>query len=182
MRSKSVLKKILDTVICVIIWAMKILGKRRKTVWFGLASLVLVFAGAGLPQTPPPLVPAASRSTLATSNLLKAECVSCHGPQLVSGGIRLDKPLTAAQLQKVLQALDYTHTIKMPPKGKLRTEQIATLHSGLVAVAESSKLQTDHWAYKVPVRPVVPKIKNGKWVKNPIEVRKRRACTRAGGG
>jgi cytochrome c553 len=132
----------------------------KKSVWLPLV-LLLTAAGIGVSQTPP------ISSAKTATDLLKTECVSCHGEDLASGGIRLDKPLTAAHLQKVLQAIDYTHTIKMPPKGKLSATQIATLTNSLKPVEVNAR--NNHWAYKLPQRPAVPKAKNAKWVKKPID-------------
>src|SRR5437764_10523189 len=44
--------------------------------------------------------------------------------------------------------------------------QVKDANSG--AAAESAG-KRDHWAFKAPVRPPEPKVKNKKWVRNPID-------------
>ena len=134
--------------------------------------------------------------------ILKANCYQCHGNGKLKGGLdlrRRDSILTggdlgpAAKLDKpleshIIQAINYTEGLEMPPKGKLPPEQIVILtkwvkdglpfpeqkiepkveapkHKGGVVTAESR----NYWAYKKVVRPDAPKVKDTSWVKNPID-------------
>src|SRR4029077_19779644 len=73
--------------------------------------------------------------------ILVANCVSCHGPQKQKGGLRLDAKTGFAKgaqngalvkpgdLDKslLIQVIRYDGDIKMPQRGKLSDEDIATL-------------------------------------------------------
>ena len=68
--------------------------------------------------------------------LLAAKCFACHSAKLASpmGGLRFDDPRIArsmvkpkeAEASRLIQAVRY-QTIGMPPGGKLKDEEIATL-------------------------------------------------------
>src|SRR5438128_1752094 len=65
----------------------------------------------------------------------------------------------------------------MPQKGeRLTAEQIGLLRAWIDQGAdwpESASVKVEdkrqHWAFKAPVRPPVPKVKNAKWIRNPID-------------
>ncbi len=95
------------------------------------------------------------------------------------------KHTTKSLLLKMVNYVDDDH--KMPPSGKLPKDQIDVLTEwvklGLpytpgdgkktqVAKEENpaiTKEDRNYWAYKKPVRPTPPKVKNTKWVRNPID-------------
>jgi len=122
--------------------------------------------------------------------VLHERCYACHGALKQEGGLRLDtaalaiqggdsgaaiKPGDAASaiLERVM-AKDLAE--RMPPEGEpLTAGQIADLRQW---IAEGAKAPADeqperdprtHWAFKTPVRPEVPKVKNAAWVINPID-------------
>ena len=65
----------------------------------------------------------------------------------------------------------------MPQKGdRLTAEQIGLLRAWIdqgAAWPESASVKAvdprNHWAFKAPVRPPVPSVKNKKWPRNPID-------------
>ena len=103
--------------------------------------------------------------------LLAAKCYGCHSAKLASpmGGLRFDDPRVArsmvkpkeADASRLIQAIRY-QSIGMPPGGKLKDEEIATLVQWVemgapvpntaVAITARGKGNMDHWAWQ-PLRP-----------------------------
>ncbi|HLQ47211.1 MAG TPA: PSD1 and planctomycete cytochrome C domain-containing protein [Planctomycetaceae bacterium] len=123
-----------------------------------------------------------------------AKCYSCHGPQKQESAYRLDHQPTAlkggdigpavipgksAESPLIRYVAGVDPDIKMPPEGeRLTAEQVAILRAWIDQGAEwpesaSVDLKSkgaDHWAFKAPVRPVVPSIQNPKSkIQNPID-------------
>jgi len=122
--------------------------------------------------------------------VLQARCYACHGVLKQEGGLRLD---TAAQL---IQGGDSGAAVKagepaasvlverisaedeserMPPEGEpLKPQEIAAIKAWITAGAAAPADEkpdddpSNHWAFRTPVRPTVPKI-TGDWGKNPID-------------
>jgi mono/diheme cytochrome c family protein len=148
-------------------------------------------------ETPPPaLPPAASRPVDFTKDLepLFAErCYDCHGEKKQESGLRAD---SRADLLKggdngpafvvgksaesiLVQVLADTHEdISAMPKKKEKftPEQIglvrAWIDQGAIwegSAAKSYSYNTNHWAFKTPVRPVPPAVSNKKWPRKPID-------------
>ncbi|MDZ4286473.1 MAG: c-type cytochrome domain-containing protein, partial [Prosthecobacter sp.] len=112
--------------------------------------------------------------------LLKAQCIKCHGTILQKGGLRLD---TAAAARRggdrgaaiipgrgddslLVQAIQGAHAEipQMPYKrGPLDAAQMALLKQwideGAQAPADEQPSDDRHWAYGVPARPPVPKLR-----------------------
>ena len=123
--------------------------------------------------------------------ILEKRCYSCHSRLKQEGKLRLDAgalihkggkdgPVIAAgnsdasEMIKRLTTLDEND--HMPPEGKpLSPEQIALIKSWIDAGAKFPadevipKLPTEHWAFQPVHRPAVPWVKDGKWVRNPID-------------
>ena len=121
--------------------------------------------------------------------VLTARCVACHGALKQEAGLRLDtaalaikggesgaviKPgdAEASLLLKRVTAKDDSE--RMPPEGEpLKPEQIAALRIWIAQRAEApadeqpERHPRDHWAFKTPVRPVVPDLKSQ--ISNPID-------------
>ena len=124
--------------------------------------------------------------------ILAASCFKCHGPSGARGGLRLDtregllkggahgavvvagKP--AASL--LLKAVSYADpALKMPPTVKIPADQIAILKrwvaSGAVwpeyAKGTSGAASGGLWSAKPVVKPAIPAVRNGAWVRNPID-------------
>jgi hypothetical protein len=125
--------------------------------------------------------------------LLAARCFACHGALEQKSKLRVD---TAAALKTggkrgvavvpgkpgespLLDYLTATNGARrMPPPSEgeaLHDHQIALIRrwieEGAIAPADE-KPEADpkeHWAFRAPVRPAIPPVKNGAWARNPID-------------
>ncbi len=123
--------------------------------------------------------------------ILAERCYACHGVLKQQGKLRVDtadflkqggkhgpgfvvgKP-EASHLIERLSAKDIED--RMPPEGEaLKPEEIALFKQW---IGQGAKAPTgekpeadpkDHWAFKAPVRPAVPKVKASEWAQNPID-------------
>ncbi len=125
--------------------------------------------------------------------VLAASCYTCHGPIKQKGGLRLD---TVTQMTtggdhgaviapgKADDGLLLKHLRgdtgfrRMPPEGEgeaLKPAQIAAIKRWIeqgAAHPTDEKPEADprdHWAFRPPVQPGVPKVKNAGWVRNPVD-------------
>jgi hypothetical protein len=131
--------------------------------------------------------------------LLYERCSACHGEKQQAGGLRLDTVgglargatsgavVVAGDIEKstLLRAIHYDAKIKMPPTGKLPTEEIATLTewvrrgavwpaakplpTGTPTLGSFTAAQRKFWAFQPVKRSTLPVVKNAAWVKNPID-------------
>jgi hypothetical protein len=124
--------------------------------------------------------------------ILTARCYACHGALKQKGKLRLD---TAALMReggaqgpaivvgksaesRLIDRVSRTDERRMPPEAEgeaLSAKEITVLKQwidqGAVApVAEKPEPDPrEHWAFRAPVRPAVPTVKNVAWVRNPID-------------
>ncbi len=161
-----------------------------------LTVAVSMLEATGADQLPPP---AARKVDYAKDiePIFSAHCYDCHGPKKRESALHLDTRTGAMKggesygdkaivrgdsAQSVLvQAVAHTHPeLKMPKKGeRLTPEQVGLLRAWIdqgaewgesSATAAAKKDPKEHWAFKPPVRPVVPRIKNSKFkIQNPID-------------
>ena len=119
-------------------------------------------------------------------------CYDCHGPKKQEANFRLDHKATVlvkgGELGPALVAGKSAESLLihfvaglreevMPQKGdRLTAEQIGLLRAWIDQGAEwpdaASVVLVDrreHWAFKAPVKPPLPVVKNGAWVRNPID-------------
>ena len=120
-------------------------------------------------------------------------CFECHGPEKQKGGLRFDQKAAALKggdtgrlvvpgksaESLLIQAITGTKEdlAQMPKKRKpLTDEQIGLLRAWIDQGVEwpetpmaKGKDWTKHWAFKSPVRPAIPTVKNTRWVRNPID-------------
>lgn len=156
-----------------------LIQKAAKTFLFS-GSLVLfgfsVFAAPIHAQKEPPSrgVSAVFESKIRPA--LDANCVACHGPKQHSGGVRLDRAISADIAQRLVEAVAYTGEVKMPPSGKLPAEPLAALTAWAKAgapwpatVKAATKSKGKFWAFITPKTPSLPKVKAEWWAKNPID-------------
>ncbi len=125
--------------------------------------------------------------------ILASKCYDCHGADMRKGGLRLDLKRDALMggddgaifvpgksaeslIFKKVSATDPAK--RMPPKGEpLTAQQIATLQKWIDGgavwpddpPAVVGKSQSQHWAFQPVKRAEPPKVKNAKWVANPID-------------
>ncbi len=123
--------------------------------------------------------------------ILINKCSTCHGPAQQQGGLRVDSlaalikggksgpaiiPKNAAG-SLIVQAISYSHpTLQMPPAAKLEKPQIDAItdwiNNGATwpkSAANSAAEDKPLWSIQPISSPVPPKVKNGTWVKNPID-------------
>jgi len=124
--------------------------------------------------------------------ILAARCVSCHGPEEQESFLRLD---SYAEARKgglsgsvivpgngpgslMVQHLTGEARPRMPDaKPPLPSDEIARITAWIDAGAPGPEGEaqsaaagpTRHWAYVPPVRPTPPQVRNGDWVRNPID-------------
>jgi uncharacterized protein DUF1549/uncharacterized protein DUF1553/cytochrome c len=124
--------------------------------------------------------------------ILAEKCYACHGALKQQAGLRLDtaasirtggdsgsaitpgKPVESL-LVKRLSVLDAE--TRMPPESegeRLDSRQLQIVQAWIEqgAKAPDEPLPPDprnHWAYKSPVRPVVPMVQHAAWIRNPID-------------
>lgn len=128
--------------------------------------------------------------------VLVERCLACHGALKQEGGLRLDTVALAIQggesgpalvpgevdssrLLKRVMAKEETD--RMPPEGEpLKPDQIAAIRNWIAQNAtgpvdeKPDQDPRDHWAFKAPVRPVVPKLEStspeqDRWNHNPVD-------------
>ncbi len=123
--------------------------------------------------------------------ILRERCYACHGALRQEAGLRLDTAelairggdsgaaiqpgdVAASLLLKRVTAADESD--RMPPEGEpLKAEQVAALKKWITENAEAPSDEQperdprEHWAFKTPLRPTVPVVANGNWVRNPID-------------
>ncbi|HYV28084.1 MAG TPA: DUF1549 domain-containing protein, partial [Candidatus Eisenbacteria bacterium] len=125
--------------------------------------------------------------------ILANHCYSCHGPEKQKNDLRLDVKSIALQggvsgpvimpgrsaESKLIQFVSgYPQEMLMPQKGeRLSPEQIGLLRAWIDQGAKWPEgldpknyvNKRDHWAFKTPVSPPVPEVKNKRLVRNPID-------------
>ncbi len=124
--------------------------------------------------------------------VLAARCYACHGALKQKSGLRLDtaeairkggKHGPAAAPGKPEKSLLITRVTthdtdeRMPQEGEpLTAPQIEALKRWIAQGAKSPAVEqadqdpSRHWAFQPPVRPPVPKVKNRKWARNPVDL------------
>ncbi|MBI1791306.1 MAG: DUF1549 domain-containing protein, partial [Acidobacteria bacterium] len=126
--------------------------------------------------------------------ILESRCYPCHSAKIKTHGLRLDRKADALKggdsgapavapgnsaaslLYRYAAGLD--PDVKMPPAGpRLPSGEIETLKvwidSGAVWPDENPVVSPprgrNHWAFQARSRPAVPRVKQGEWVRNPID-------------
>jgi Protein of unknown function (DUF1553)/Protein of unknown function (DUF1549)/Planctomycete cytochrome C len=147
--------------------------KRSTAEAFALVSLALAASGAAGAD---PI-----RYSRDVRPILAEHCFACHGPDSAArkAGLRLDvravavakeavvpgKPDESKLLARVFSA--DPREVMPPPKTKkqLTGQEKETLKRWIAAGADYEA----HWAFVPPVRPQLPAVRNGAWVRNPID-------------
>jgi hypothetical protein len=124
--------------------------------------------------------------------LFQEKCVPCHSDAKRTSGLSLESrkgiesggnrgPVAVAgkpDESRIIQAVAYSGALKMPPTGKLSNHQIDDLKMWVQASmpwpetplqAGRTTRNSDHWAFKPPIRPAVPDVQNKSWLLNPID-------------
>jgi mono/diheme cytochrome c family protein len=124
--------------------------------------------------------------------IFSENCHSCHGAKRSEANFRLDSkdialkggdlgpailPGQSAKSLLVQAVAGVNADLVMPKKGdRLTPEQVGLIRAWIDQGAQwpdSASVKVvdnrNHWAFKAPVRPVPPAVKNRKWVRNPID-------------
>ncbi len=119
--------------------------------------------------------------------ILARACADCHAGEKPRGGLRLDLPARLATVIVPGKSLDseLVHRLlgqggdeRMPAgRAPLPAREIELLRRwidqgahGLPAPAPSpAAAAVTHWAYRAPVRPPLPAIRDASWTRNPID-------------
>jgi len=150
-------------------------------------------ATAARPADPPPAAEAFEREV---RPLLISRCVSCHGPKVAKGGLRLDTREFLARgeddepvvrpgdpdASPLIRAVRREGDLKMPPKGKLDPEEVAVLtrwvHEGASwpddggparGRAEIAEVRASHWAFRPVQAPAIPAVVDRAWPATDID-------------
>lgn len=158
----------------------------------GLTSAALI-AATGTGSLPPPV----SRKVDFAADLhgiFVERCYECHGEKKQEAGLRLDSrefvlkggdhgpafvPGKSAEsiLVQVLAGV-HAEIAQMPRrKEKLTPEQIGLVRAWIDQGAEwprelstqAGQAATNHWAFRAPVRPSLPTVRNPKWIRTPVD-------------
>src|ERR1043166_4615476 len=126
--------------------------------------------------------------------ILSLRCYACHGPDKQENDLRWDVksaalkggvsgpaivPGKSAESRMILLVAGMEKNRVMPKKGpRLTEEQIGLLRAWIdqgahwpdeAATAKPAD-KSDWWSFKPATRPPLPKVKNRKWVRNPIDL------------
>src|SRR5690242_724057 len=109
--------------------------------------------------------------------IFEESCYACHGPKQQMAGLRLDTKSSAFAAAIVAGAAAASPLykrvaglgglVRMPLGGKLEPAQIALIRTWIEEGAAWPEQR--HWAFTPPVRPPLPKVRNGTWPANPID-------------
>ncbi len=106
--------------------------------------------------------------------LFAAKCISCHSGKSPMAALDLTAPNAKDHAARILAAVRYDGKTKMPPAGKLRDSEIASVAKWVDAGAPwpqpaASKAGAQHWSFQPLRKPAVPDVKNTAWVRNEID-------------
>ncbi len=123
-------------------------------------------------------------------SILKQSCQQCHNQRNRTSGLALDtiegimaggnrgpavKPGLPGE-SLLIQAVEQSGDLKMPPGSKLKPEQIAELKQWVeqgIKVPEQTTAKprrgADHWAFQLPKHATPPDVKASAWVRSPID-------------
>jgi mono/diheme cytochrome c family protein len=133
--------------------------------------------------------------------LLSANCFECHGPKKQKGGLRLDSRaalLTGGdsgpaivpgkpEASLLIMAINYAATPQMPPKGKLKANQIAALTTWIQqgalwpetvnTVRPASSVQEfvirpkdrEFWSFRPVADPPLPQVQDRAWPQTTLD-------------
>ncbi len=120
----------------------------------------------------------------AATAVLSRRCLSCHGPAVRQGGVRLDRrsgllaerngtPIVVpGDLEKglLLAAVARRGAHPMPPSGPLPAAEIAVLRRWILAgAALAGSAEPPHWSFQRLGRPSPPRVGNRSWPRNDVD-------------
>jgi mono/diheme cytochrome c family protein len=161
----------------------------------GSLGLFLATAPAAGPEERPPVSPqAAEFFERRVRPVLVENCVSCHGPKMQKGGLRLDSssgllkggdsgPIVTPGKpddSPMIEAVRRIGAVKMPPKKPLGPDAVADLSTwvkmglpwpepAMAKTGAGTEAPTQHWAFQ-PIRdPAFPQVKDNGWLRTSVD-------------
>jgi mono/diheme cytochrome c family protein len=145
--------------------------------------LFLLIAAAAVAQ-PPRSAPAVNFQR-EVRPILSDNCFACHGPDKGTrlAGLRLDLkadalaarktgaaivPGNPAASQLYLRLVETNPAKRMPPSYSHKTLTKAQIETLRRWIAQGARWE-EHWAFRAPVRPQPPLVRNAAWVRNPVD-------------
>jgi mono/diheme cytochrome c family protein len=117
--------------------------------------------------------------------ILEANCFRCHGPERAMASLRLDQTTgllhvikagnshDSRLLKRILgEGGEERMPLASPPLSEASIALIRKWIDAGAATSETStpaRVETQHWAYKAPVRPPLPQTRNQQWARNEID-------------
>lgn len=130
--------------------------------------------------------------------VLAEKCLSCHGDKSQQANLRLDSragllkgsdkgpalDATTPEASRLLTVLRYTGDVKMPPSGKLPDAVLtnftawikmgapwpaSAVPQGKSMAERVAEARRNLWSLKPVHKPTLPPVKNGAWVRSPID-------------
>ncbi|HZN10445.1 MAG TPA: PSD1 and planctomycete cytochrome C domain-containing protein [Blastocatellia bacterium] len=136
--------------------------------------------------------------------ILVTKCQGCHNAKFKSAGLDISSaegflhggesgPLLSQENpeeSRLLKVIGYESSLKMPPTGKLKDEEIAVLAAWVKmgapwpgaapaaaaaprskpgAVREFSEAEKNFWAFQGMQRPAPPEVKDARWARSPVD-------------
>jgi mono/diheme cytochrome c family protein len=181
---------------------LKVFVMRRTIIAASAILCSIPFAAAyALAEDRPPIARQVEFFEKNVRPLLTANCFECHGPEKQEAGLRLDSRQGALdggdsgpavvpghpEESVLIKAISYNAEPKMPPKGKLKDDQIAVLTTwvkqGAVWPDSDPMLRasppdddfkiTDKdrafWSFQPPRNPALPDVRDTSWPKSSID-------------
>jgi mono/diheme cytochrome c family protein len=163
-----------------------------------VAVSLLLACGQARADAPPPDSAGREATEFFESKIrpvLAENCLSCHGPKKQQGGLRLDSrsaaftggdngPVVVAgkpDESLLIKAVRQAGELKMPPKGKLTTNQVDALaqwvrmgapwpeHAAGVAKRSVADAREQHWSFRPVQNPTPPPVKDTDRVSTPVD-------------
>ena len=133
--------------------------------------------------------------------VLEAHCINCHGPSKQKAGLRLDSRAALMkggdsgqaiepgrpEASRLIEAVNHSADLQMPPKGKLKEAEVAALArwvrdgaawpeatvevrpAASVASGKVSAEDRAFWAFRPVEVPPIPMVKDASWPKGAID-------------
>jgi hypothetical protein len=167
-------------------------GLARRRIWIIPVMLCLVLPSLGQ-QNPKPFSPdQIDFFETKIRPLLQSRCLMCHSSEKRTNGLSLESRESVLaggnrgpavepgkpDSSRLVQAVQYSSDLKMPPTGKLNAEEISLLRHWVEIGLPWTELKSSrsrqrgdakHWAFEPVHRFPEPQVRDSAWVRNPID-------------
>jgi hypothetical protein len=109
--------------------------------------------------------------------VLRRACVRCHGDERAKGGLRLDGAVGLGETvvpghagaSPLYQRLLGQGGDRMPRDAPALAEEDRALIRRWIDEGAAGRPAADHWAYRPPVRPALPSVRDRRWARNELD-------------